>query len=177
MRKWVRTALLTLAVAAASAQAAAGAPQNGYGLAGGLVLHSAHVIFPSGTENYTSGGLSAAGDLQFVVNERWSLNPFLLLSLEQRATPAPATISNGAAGFQLRRWYGTLYLGAHAAYFVELLADATHTQTVYGPGLGFALGGESQDGLTWGAQVDWPRILTVHETRVGLRLHVGWRWR
>ena len=37
------------------------------------------------------------GDAQFVINERWSLDPFLTLTLERSRGDVEATISNGSA--------------------------------------------------------------------------------
>jgi hypothetical protein len=158
-------------------QAARAEPRNGFGLAGGLTAHRARYTFADGSfVPYTSAGLSLGGDAQFAVDERWSLNPYLLLSLERNSGDLAGTIGNGAAGFEVRRWRGPLFLGLRAGYYVQLLSTTRATSTAYGPGLGVSFGGESAEGLTWGAALDVLRLGTFVATHVGLRLHVGWRW-
>jgi hypothetical protein len=171
---WLAGCALLLAAATAVAAAEPG-PHNGFGLAAGLAAHRVPVNPAPEESTYTSAGASLAGDAQFVVNERWSLNPFLMLSLEHVHGRVDGTASNGAAGFEVRRWASGFYAGLHVGYYVELLNARGNTGTSYGPGLGASFGHESGSGFTWGVQVDAMRgfAAVIHG---GLRLHVGWRW-
>jgi hypothetical protein len=153
------------------------APRSGFGLAGGPVAHRTEVLLIDlSTQRYDSAGLTLLGDAQFVVNERWSLNPFLMLSLERASGDIRGTVSYGASGFQVRRWLEGLFVAGHLGYYVELLTDPRHSRTVYGEGLGLALGGERGDGVGWIAQVDLPRVLVHDESRIGLSLLLSLRW-
>jgi len=174
----MRTAALIVLLTVPAWHLALAAPGNGFGLAGGPTAHSVRLTFLDGTsQRYTSAGLGVTGDAQFVVNERWSLDSFLSLTLERSHGDVTATLSNGMAGFQVRRWFGQFFMGAHLGEYTELLRDATHAQTVYGPGMGAAVGQERPDGLIWSAQLDLPRkLIAPGEVRVGLLLQVGWRW-
>jgi hypothetical protein len=163
--------------ALAGGQATA-APDNGFGLAGGVTAHHVEQRWDGGSNTrYDSAGLSLAGDAQFVASERWSLNPFLQLTLERVHGDLEGAISNGSAGFQLRRWSDTLYLGVHAGYYVELQILHDVNRTRYGPGIGAAIGVEPRDALGWGLQLDLPRVAVLSETRVALSLHLAYRWR
>ena len=174
------TALLALLLAAAPplVPPALAAPQQGAGLALGPEAHSVRTRFGDGSEErYTSAGVGLAGDLQFVVDDRWSLSPFLQLSLERTRGDRDVVASHQAAGFQVRRWWDTAFVAVHAAYYVELLANAGSSSTRYGPGLGAAIGAEPPGRPTWALQLDLPLLLASHTSQVGLRLQVGWRWR
>jgi hypothetical protein len=178
MRAWVwAVSVAALCGQVTGAPVAVAEPQGGFGLAGGLALHAGRVPAIGGPgQSYSSGGASLAGDAQFVINERWSLNPYLLLSLERSDAPLSATISNGAAGLELRRWRGGHYLGLRTGAYVELIASSTNVSTAYGPGLGMSLGGEREDGFSWGLSLDLSRVTLVSVNHIGLRLNVGRRW-
>ncbi len=154
------------------------APEQGLGLALGPEAHSVRTQLGDGSEErYTSAGVGLAGDLQFVVDDRWSLSPFLQLSLERTHGDRNVVASHQAAGFQVRRWWDSAFVAVHAAYYVELLATPGSSRTRYGPGLGAAIGAEPSGRPSWALQVDLPLLLATHSTQVGLRLQVGWRWR
>lgn len=173
----MRATALTLLVLFAAGCPALAAPQNGFGLAGGLVAGSVITGYRGEPQRYTSAGLSALGDAQFTVNKRWSLVPFLYLTLERPHGDITGTVSNGAAGFQVRRWWGDWFLGGHVGYYVELQERSGYSQTRYGPGVGAVLGKERDDGLIWSVQFDVPNsLLAFNADRLALRVQAGWRW-
>ncbi|MBI4082991.1 MAG: hypothetical protein HY423_10310 [Candidatus Lambdaproteobacteria bacterium] len=155
----------------------AAGPANGFGLAGGPVVHSVRTQDRSGTLAYTSAGVGLFGDAQFTVDDRWSLDPYLALTAERAQGDLSADVSNGMAGFQLRRWAGDRYLAAQVGYHVELRIASGRTSTFYGPSAGIGTGVERESGLTYGATFDALRLFISRDVRLALRIHVGWRWR
>lgn len=163
---WPAAAALALAWAAAPAWAQ---PVNGLGAFAGYAHHWFN-------EDLTSAGLSLAGDAQFAVNERWSLNPILQLSQEQASGVLSGTVRNAAIALQLRAWMGAFYAGAHVGlyyrYFEGGFAPASRSTS----GGGIAAGWEGAGGWVLGAQVDAPEP-RARPLAYGARLHVGYRWR
>lgn len=164
-------ALIALLAALAASQAVA-APHNGFGLQAGLSAHSIGV-----PQQYATAGAGLLGEAQFVVNSGWSLAPFLELSVERDPQDALSTYYKGAAGLEVRRWFGGLFLGAHVAYYTSVQQGARATSNAYGPGQGAAIGGERDSGLLWSLQLDTqPSLFARTPDQVALMALVGWRW-
>lgn len=148
-------------------------PQNGFGAYVGLAAHAyAQAESDGSVTRYESGGLSVAGDMQFVVNPQWSLNPYLALSAESVFGDITGTASNGVAAFQVRRWSGDGYVAAQVGAYVTLLSTGSRSGTRYGLGYGFAIGRERPNGWGYGAVVDFPLVI-----QAAGRLHISYRWR
>lgn len=157
------------------AAAALAGPQNGFGAYAGLAAHDYASRSASGAIiHYDSIGLSIAGDMQFVINEGWSLNPSLALSAEAVSGDITGNASNGLAAFQVRRWFGADFIGLQVGEYVTLLSTGSQSGTRYGAGFGFAAGHEREDGWSYGALVDFPIFTDIS---VAVRLHLGYRFR
>jgi hypothetical protein len=171
---------LALALCGAGARASA-EPANGFGAALGVTANTY-----TGTKPYSSAGGSLAGDMQFAVNDAWSLNPYLMLSGEALFGGATGAASNGVAGFEVRRWWGERFVGAHLAAYTTLIATRDGSSNLYDPGVGATLGVERADGFGYALVADLPRILIpvaglpvvkVNLQQAGFRLHLGFRFR
>ena len=130
-----RAAALLLCLWGTAAQAA---PDNGFGLyLGGLSSRDSSLY---GNSN---GGFVEA-DVQFMVNERWSLNPYLLLGSE--STDTSFDIETGEGGLQARYWTDdSLFFGGQFLFHDTLFkGNGTVRSSLYGPGIGFAAGWESE---------------------------------
>lgn len=165
---WVGT------VACLWAGQAQAAPDNGFGIYLGAVSSRDSTLYGN-----SNGGLIAA-DAQFMLNQRWSLNPYLLLDSE--TTDQTFDIENGEGGLQARYWLGSS--GFVAAQFLFHDTLFTHNGTVsssrYGPGIGMAAG--------WEADSRWSIMLAANvyriagsfggtaTTRSEAMLLVGYRW-
>jgi hypothetical protein len=156
-------------------------PANGFGAALGVAAH-----YYSGTHPYSSAGGSVAGDMQFAVNDAWSLNPYLMLSGEALFGGNSGGASNGVAGFEVRRWWGERFFGAHLGAYTTFIATRNSSTNLYDPGVGVTLGTERANGFTVALVADLPRILIpvaglpvvkVDLQQAGLRLHLGYRFR
>ena len=134
------------------------------------------------------GGLSSQGadlgaDIQYLVNDDWTLNPWLAASAE-RARSASMTVSDFMAGIQLRRWWGDRFVGVHLSSHQRLLISGGTTQnTAYGlfaPGL--VAGLERPGG--WGALVQADLYESGGRTqdhpasasRVAIKFNLSYRW-
>ncbi|HSN18774.1 MAG TPA: hypothetical protein VLV87_11280, partial [Gammaproteobacteria bacterium] len=99
-RALVSAGLLAVALWSGQVQAA---PDNGFGLyLGGLSSRDSSLY---GNSN---GGLVAM-DVQFMMNEHWSLNPYLLLdseSTDKTFNNRSLDVQNGEGGLQARYWLG-----------------------------------------------------------------------
>lgn len=126
--------LLLLCLWAGQAQAA---PDNGFGLYLGAVSSSDSSLYGTST-----GGLVGA-DVQFMVNDRWSLNPFLLLGSE--STDRSFDADHGEGGLQARYWMtNNWFLGGELLEQDTLLRrGGTVGTSTYGPGIGVVAGWES----------------------------------
>jgi len=180
-RAWRRIGMgLALGLCALGTRASA-QPANGFGAALGIAAN-----YYSVTKPYSSAGGSLAGDMQFAVNDAWSLNPYLMLTGEALFEGATGGASNGVAGFEVRRWWGERFIGAHLAAYSTFIATRGSSRNLYDPGIGITLGVERADGLTYALVADLPRIFLpvaafplvhINEQQAGLRLHVGYRFR
>ena len=132
-------ALLLLCLWGAEAQAA---PDNGFGLYLGALSSSDSKLYGTST-----GGLIGA-DVQFMVNDRWSLNPFLLLGSESTDRNGLDVI-HGEGGLQARYWMtDNWFLGGEVFEQDSLLRQTSTTggstvgTSTYGPGAGVFAGWE-----------------------------------
>ena len=144
---------------------------NGFGLAIGGVAAS--------QGGRSSSGLSVAGDAQFLLNSHWSLNPFLMVSVEKDSGSPKQNLSDNLGGLQARRWFGQAYFGPQFFFHDRLLYNGgTASSSQYGPGLGLEAGWEGRSGLTLGAQFDGMegQFLNAGNRRNAVRVHVGYRW-
>ena len=127
----------------------------------------------------TSKGFALAVDTQFVVNDSWSFNPYLLISSE--TTNQSYDVVNGEGGLQARYWIGSWFLGGQFLFHDTLLKQGgTVGQSLYGPALGLAAG--------WEGQGHWTVLLEAnalengttqsvpHNNRSDVLLLVGYRW-
>ena len=147
-------------------------PANGFGLAlGGVSANQG---------GRSSSGLSLDADAQFSLNSHWSLNPFLMVSLEKDSGSPRQNLSDNLGGIQVRRWFGQVYLGPQVFFHDRLLySGGTVSSSQYGPGVGLEAGWEGSNGLTLGAQLDTleGQFLNPGDRRSAVRAHVGYRWR
>ena len=136
--------VLALCLCAGAAQAA---PDNGFGLYLGGLSSSDSSLYGN-----SHGGLIAV-DTQFIVNDHWSLNPYLLLSDE--STDTTFSLINGEGGLQARYWpTNNWFLSAEFLFHDSLLErGGTVGSSVYGPGLGIGAG--------WESDSHWTVMLTV----------------
>jgi len=127
-------ALLLLCLWGAEVQAA---PDNGFGLYLGGVSSRDSSLYGN-----SNGGLVGA-DVQFMVNDRWSLNPYLLLGSE--STDSSFDLVHGEGGVQVRYWMtGNWFLGGEVFEQDSLLKrGGTVGTSTYGPGIGVLAGWES----------------------------------
>lgn len=180
-RAWRRIGVaLALGLCALGTRASA-QPANGFGAALGVTANAYSAAKP-----YSSAGGSLAGDMQFAVNDAWSLNPYLMLSGEELFGGASGGAFNGVAGFEVRRWWGERFFGAHLGAYSALIETKGSSRNYYSPGVGVTLGVERADGVTYALVADLPRswwltdrspVLVVGLQQVGLRLHLGYRFR
>jgi len=119
--------------------------------------------------------LSLGLDAQFVINERWSLNPYMLISAERDANSK--NVSDGMVGLPVRRWLGEWFVGAHVFEHDRVLIDnGRSTDSAYGLGAGVQAGFEYANG--WGAEVQTnSELIRQGVQRHALRLHLTYRWR
>lgn len=156
-------------LAGIAAAPAAAAPENGVGLLlGGVAAQE---------DTMDSAGLSLGLDAQFAVDDRWSLNPTLLASAEKASSQRK--VSDGMVGLQVRRWFGTAYVGLHAFYHVRVIVrDGTVSNSAYGVAGGLVGGYEGASG--WGGQVQFDALENSGVPSVyrnAVRVHATYRWR
>ncbi|NNM52151.1 MAG: hypothetical protein HKM02_07985 [Pseudomonadales bacterium] len=156
-------------------------PQNGFSFAIGSAYHDAHVsINGVPQQHYKGPGLGIGGDAQFVVNEHWSVNPFLQAAAEYATGDLRTHLFNSQGGLEIRRWWGNVYVSPMLDESAEqLYKGATITRATFGPGVGLATGWESSHGWLVRLQADAPEILyfSANQRRAGAWLLVGYRWR
>ena len=157
-----------------TASAAQAAPDNGFGLYVGPIHSNDSGLYG------TSRGVSVGADAQFMVNDDWSLNPYLNMTSE--STDQTFHLVNGTAGLQARRWFGgSWFLGAEYLFHDLLLRNnGTVESSIYGPGLGVAAGWESAS--HWSVMVEWDGLegqgfsWSSGNNRNDVRVVVGYHW-
>lgn len=169
MRKWQKYWLTCLiAVSPICVVTAEAAPQNGMGAYVGLIGASEGGV--------GSGGLSLGMDAQFVIDDKWSLNPYLMLSAEKNSNSK--NVSDTLVGLPVRRWFDEWFVGVHVFEHDRLLIDSGRvTSSAYGLGTGVLAGVEYANG--WGAEVqaDMFEFIGAGVFRNAVRLHLTYRWR
>lgn len=147
---------------------AAAVPQNGFGIEGGLIGASA--------DGSQSNGLSLGMDAQLVVNDNWSLNPYLMLSLEQNSSAQK--MSDGLAGLSIRRWFDEWFVGGHVfEHDLIVFENGTVQTSSYGIGSGLQVGFELANG--WGAELQadmFESTISKGVQRNAIRAHLTYRW-
>jgi hypothetical protein len=146
---------------------AAADPQNGIGAYVGLIGAK-----EGGSE---SKGLSLGMDAQFASKDKWSLNPYLMVSAERDS--ASKTLADGLAGLQVRRWFDDWFVGGQ--FFVHdtlVFSNSTVQSSTYGPGMGIVSGFEYANG--WGVEVQSESFEYASQgvPRNAVRLHLTYRW-
>lgn len=168
-----RTAALLLLTCAWSGAAEA-APDNGFGFYLGALSSRDSSLYGN-----SNGGLVAV-DAQFVLNERWSLNPYLLLDSE--STGHSFDIENGEGGLQARYWVGGNTFVAPQFLFHDTLLKqgGTVSSSLYGPGIGAAAGWEGDNHWSVMLAANVFRLAGAYgspaTTRSEAMLLVGYRW-
>lgn len=162
------TALLCLWGAAAQAT-----PDNGLGVYLGPVGSNDSSVYG------TSHGFAIGVDAQFVVNENWSLNPYLLISSE--TTDRSFDVDNGEGGLQARYWMGPWFVGGQFLFHDMLLKQGGTVGTSdYGPALGLAAGWEGANHWTVVLEANALEKGSTYSTsgnnRSDVLLLVGYRW-
>ena len=142
-------------LACACALPAQAAPDNGFGLYAGALSSRDSTLYGN-----SNGGVVAV-DAQFMMNDRWSLNPYLLLDSE--STDHSFDLQNGEGGLQARYWlHGTGFMAAQFLFHDTLLTQkqgGTVSRSMYGPGIGAAAG--------WEGDGHWSVMLTANVFRLG----------
>ena len=143
-------------------------PQNGFG---------AYVGFIGASENsVTSKGISVGVDAQFTINDKWSLNPYLMTSLEHSSVST--TVSDELVGMQFRRWFGDWFVGGQVfAHDRLIVANGTTQNSNYGIAPGVLMGVEYSSG--WGAEIQadaFENSVTSGVYRNAVRLNFTYRW-
>ena len=163
-----------LLLACAWTGVARAAPENGFGFYLGAVSSRDSSLYGN-----SNGGLMAV-DAQFILNERWSLNPYLLLDSE--STDHSFNIENGEGGLQARYWMGgNTFIAPQFLFHDTLLKQSgTVSSSLYGPGIGAAAG--------WEGDSHWSVMLAANvfrlagaygspaTTRSEAMLLIGYRW-
>lgn len=148
---------------------AVAAPQNGIGVYLGMI---------GATQNNSvnSSGLSLGVDAQFVLNDNWSLAPYLMVSSER--DNASHTVSDGLAGVSLRRWFGEWFAGPQVfEHDLIVMSNGTVNSSAYGLSGGLVAGFEYANG--WGAEAQadlFESTMVRGVQRNALRLHLTYRW-
>jgi len=128
----------------------------------------------------TSRGAAFGVDAQFVVNEDWSFNPFLLIS-SVTTDINNLDVYNGEGGLQARYWIGSWFLGPQFLFHDTLLKqNGTVGQSLYGPAFGLTAGWESPSG--WSVMLEANALengttqSVPKNNRSDVLLLVGYRW-
>ncbi len=154
--------------------------QDGFSLAVGPSAHYANVtVFnQSSRQVYESVGVGVYGDAQFVLDERWSLNPYLQTAWEHSHGQLNTPLLNSEGGLQLRRWYNNFYLGGALNFSSEqVLQHQGIVRADFGPGVSAVFGWENPDGLTYGLQLDAPQSGNGGVShRAAVAVWCGYRW-
>lgn len=165
---------LGLLLLSAWAVAAHAAPDNGFGLYAGALSSRDSSLYGN-----SNGGLVQA-DVQFMVDEHWSLNPYLLLGSE--STDQTFDIETGEGGLQARYWMGgSTFLGGQFLFHDSLLKQGgTVGSSIYGPGIGFAAGWESDSHWSVSVAANVYRMWSAYgrpaTTRSEAMLLIGYHW-
>lgn len=127
----------------------------------------------------TSKGFAVGVDAQFVVNDDWSFNPYLLISSE--TTDRSYDVINGEGGLQARYWMGSWFVGGQFLFHDMLLKqNGTVGSSLYGPALGLAAGWEGSGRwsvvLEANALEKGSTVATPNNNRTDVLLLVGYRW-
>lgn len=149
------------------------APDNGLAVYIGPVSSNDSSVYGTGR------GFGIGADAQFVVDENWSLNPYLIISSE--TTDRSVDVLNGEGGLQARYWMGPWFMGAQFLFHDMLLKqNGTVGTSDYSPALGLAAG--------WESSSHWSVVLEVNALEKGstystsgnnrsdVLLLVGYRW-
>jgi len=177
-----------LALCAGTAQAA---PQNGFSLNGGFISSSTTDTYANGTTaSYNGGGISIGLDYQFVINENFTISPFLMTSGEtvsvNGTTLNNVSANHGIFGVQFRYWAGDMYVGGHIGSYSEQIniywAGGTVSGSTSGGGAGLVLGWENPNGGMYvQGQIDSANLNNANPgttTKLtGARLSMGYRWK
>lgn len=143
-------------------------PQNGFGAYAGFVGASENGV--------NSNGISIGADAQFTINDKWSLNPYLMASAEHSS--ASTTVSDELVGMQLRRWFGDWFAGVQLFSHDRLtIANGTTQNSAYGAAPGVLAGIEYPSG--WGAEIQadaFENTTIPGVSRNAVRLHLTYRW-
>ena len=164
--------LLLVALWGGQAQAA---PDNGFGLYLGAISSRDSGLYGNG-----HGGLVQA-DVQFIVDEHWSLNPYLLLGSES-TNHAGYDIETGEGGMQARYWMdGAWFLGGQFLFHDTLIDQhSTVGASLYGPGIGLGAGWEGEGRWSVSLAANVYRLGSGYggaaTTRSEAMLLVGYRW-
>ena len=165
------TALMGLLLWGGLAQAA---PDNGFGLYVGAIHSNDSALYG------TSRGGDVRADMQLMVNDQWSLSPYLDMSFEN--TDSIYSVTNGIAGLQARRWFdGGVFIGGQYFFHDLLLRNGGTVQSSsYGPAFGLAAGWEGDS--HWSVLVEWNTLegqgfsWSSTNDRSDVRVLVGYHW-
>lgn len=155
----------------AQAQAA---PDNGFGLYAGALSSRDSALYGN-----SNGGFVQV-DVQFMVDQSWSLNPYLLLGTE--STNRTFDIETGEGGLQARYWTGgPWYFGGQFLFHDSLLKQGgTVGSSLYGPGIGLGAGWESDSHWSVSLATNVYRMWSAYgqpaTTRSEVLLLVGYHW-
>jgi hypothetical protein len=156
------------------AGAAHAAPNNGFGVYLGALSSSDSSLYG------TSHGGFVAVDTQFMVDDHWSLNPYLLLGTE--TTDRSFDVETGEGGLQVRYWMGnSIFLGGQLLEHDTLLKlGSTVSSSLYGPGIGLAAGWESDSHWSVTLATNVYRLAGAYgssaTTRSEAMLLIGYHW-
>ena len=163
----------SLALPCLWAAAAQAATDNGFAVYLGGVRSSDSVLYG------TSRGVAIGADAQFIVNDSWSLNPYLLISSE--TTDRSYDAVNGEGGLQARYWIGSWFLGGQFLFHNLLLKQGgTVSTSLYSPAVGLVAGWEGQNHwsvvLEANALEKGSGVFVPDNNRSDVLLLVGYRW-
>jgi hypothetical protein len=150
------------------------APNNGFGVYLGALSSRDSSLYGN-----SNGGFIAV-DSQFMVNQDWSLNPYLLLGTE--TTDRSFDVETGEGGLQARYWMGdSIFLGGQLFEHDTLLKKGgTVSSSLYGPGFGLAAGWESDSHWSVMLATNVYRLAGAYgssaTTRSEAMLLIGYHW-
>lgn len=125
------------------------------------------------TQEFKSSGLGLGIDAQFFATKIFTLNPFLMVSIEN-SDMAGLKFFNVIGGLQARSWTDRYFAGANLAYYMTVTSSSSSTTSHVGPGVGINGGWENQNGIFISLRVD----KAFHSAeQVGYRVHIGFRWK
>jgi hypothetical protein len=151
------------------------APDNGFGFYAGAVSSRDSSLYGN-----SNGGLVDV-DAQFILDEHWSFNPYLLLDSE--STDHSFDLENGEGGLQARYWMGgSAFVAAQFLFHDTLLKQGgTVGTSLYGPGIGAAAGWEGDSHWTVMLSANVFRLAGTYggtaTTRSEAMLLIGYRWK